>query len=150
MTPDRERPCPCGSGNSYHACCEPFHLGRLPESALKLMRSRYSAYARRLPEYIISTTHPGNAQSGHDSARRLREIVEFCVNTTFNGLEILDCEEKGEAATVTFTAHLSRNQKDVSFTEKSYFEKIGGKWFYHSGQIGKAQSGEHKTGERNG
>jgi len=44
-------------------------------------------------------------------------------------------EEKGLFATVTFVAHLSQNQQDASFTEKSYFEKVNGKWLYLNGEL---------------
>lgn len=127
--------CPCGTGNAYTVCCQPFHQGQLPDNALKLMRSRYSAYALCLPAYIISTTHPANPQFCDDVNRWSQEISEFCENTEFNKLEIFDFQEKDQFATVTFVAHLSQNKKDVSFTELSYFEKIKGKWFYCSGQL---------------
>lgn len=132
---NQEMPCPCGTGNDYNVCCEPFHQGQLPDSALKLMRSRYSAYALCLPAYIVSTTHPANPQFSHDVTQWSQKISEFCSNTEFNKLEILAFQEKDQLATVTFVAHLSQNKKDVSFTEKSYFEKIKGKWFYRSGQL---------------
>ena len=40
--------CPCGAGASYLTCCAPLHLGqRAAASPEQLMRSRYSAFARR-------------------------------------------------------------------------------------------------------
>jgi len=131
---NQEVPCPCKSGNTYANCCRPFHQGELPDTALKLMRSRYSAYALCLPAYIIHTTHPENPQFSHDTARWSQKISEFCLSTEFNDLEILDFLEKPPLATVTFVAHLTQDKRDVSFTEKSYFEKIKGKWLYRSGQ----------------
>lgn len=130
----KEMPCPCGSGKSYTACCKPFHEGQLPDSALKLMRSRYSAYALCLPMYIISTTHPAHPQFHHDTAQWLQRIAEFCLQTEFKRLDILDFIEEDCFATVTFTAHLDQNKKDVSFTEKSTFEKVEGKWLYRNGK----------------
>ena len=52
--------CPCNSGKKYSNCCKTLHDGVFPESALSLMRSRYSAYALQKSEYIIHTTHPDN------------------------------------------------------------------------------------------
>ena len=127
--------CPCGTGKAYEACCKPFHQGLLPDNALGLMRSRYSAYALGLPAYIISTTHPANPQFCRDTAQWSHQISEFCLHTEFKKLEILDSQENGNFATVTFVAHLTQNKKDASFTEKSDFEKINGKWLYRSGQI---------------
>lgn len=134
---NQKMPCPCGTKNAYNICCEPFHKGQLPDSALKLMRSRYSAYALSLPAYIVSTTHPANPQFSHDVPQWSQQISEFCADTEFHKLEILAFEEKEPFATVTFVAYLFQNKKDVSFTEKSYFEKVDGKWLYRSGQISK-------------
>ena len=67
MTTDPARPvgprelslCPCKSRENYSVCCQPFHLGRAkPETAVQLMRSRYSAYFFRLADYLVATTHP--------------------------------------------------------------------------------------------
>jgi SEC-C motif-containing protein len=132
---DQKTPCPCKSGNAYADCCQPFHEGALPDTALKLMRSRYSAYALCIPAYIIHTTHTGNPQFRHDTAEWSKKIFEFCTSTEFKNLEILHFQEKASFATVTFVAHLIQNKKDVSFTEKSYFEKVKGKWLYRSGQL---------------
>ena len=139
MNHERAIPCPCSSKQAYANCCAPFHQGELPVHALQLMRSRYSAYALCLPEYIIHTTHPKNPQFHHNTAQWAKEISEFCVNTEFRKLAILDTQEKDRSATVTFTAHLFQDEKDVSFTEKSYFEKVEGKWLYHSGQINRQE-----------
>lgn len=127
--------CPCFSGKPYAQCCKPFHDGRLPDTALQLMRSRYAAYALNLPEYIMKTTHPDNAQYQKDKARWGKEISDFSTQCRFEGLEIVDFQEKGDAATVTFVAHLSQNGKDVTFKEKSNFEKVDGCWLYVNGQI---------------
>ncbi|MDD2950112.1 MAG: YchJ family metal-binding protein, partial [Sulfuricurvum sp.] len=53
-------PCPCHSGEKYKKCCQPYHKGILPSNAQKLMRSRYSAFALELSNYIMATTHPNN------------------------------------------------------------------------------------------
>jgi len=127
--------CPCGTGKSYIECCKPFHEGRLPDTALLLMRSRYSAYALSLPVYIMETTHPKNAQFSEDQDSWAQDIEEFCLHTKFHKLEILDAEDGKPFATVTFTAHLSQNKQDASFTERSAFEKVDGKWLYLSGQF---------------
>lgn len=75
--------CPCGIGEAYNICCHPYHQGQLPENALKLMRSRYSAYPFCIAEYIIYTTHPANPEFDHDKARWNQTIFEFCIKTKF-------------------------------------------------------------------
>jgi SEC-C motif-containing protein len=134
---NQKMPCPCGSGDRYADCCRPFHLGQWPKTALKLMRSRYTAYALCLPRYIMETTHPDNSQFSYDTAQWSQKISEFCLNTEFKKLEILDFQENDSLATVTFIAHLMQHKKDVSFTERSSFKKIKGKWLYYSGVIEK-------------
>jgi SEC-C motif-containing protein len=127
--------CPCHSKKAYEACCRPFHLGKNPETALQLMRSRFAAYALCLPDYIIQTTHPEGSQFHPDTKKWIEEIIAFSQGTKFKDLGILDFQEKDASATVTFCAHLTQNGQDASFTEKSHFEKVRGKWLYRSGQI---------------
>ena len=137
---DRTMPCPCRSGNSYDVCCQPFHQGEIPDTALKLMRSRYAAYALCIPEYIIHTTHRASPQFCHDTTDWGQKISEFSMRTEFKDLEILGFQESSPFATVTFVAHLFQDNKDVSFTEKSYFEKVKNKWFYRSGQLSQGRA----------
>jgi len=127
--------CPCGSGEAYNACCGRFHRGKAAQSALELMRARYSAYAQNLPAYIIQTTHPGSPQFHPNVAEWTQKIADFCTHTQFQRLQVLSVQEYGSLATIAFVAHLSQNNKDASFTEKSYFEKLHGRWFYRSGQL---------------
>lgn len=50
--------CPCDSGKPYAKCCQALHDGQAAESALALMRSRYSAYVLKLEPYLLATWHP--------------------------------------------------------------------------------------------
>lgn len=127
--------CPCRSGKGYEECCKPFHLGKNPDTALQLMRSRYAAYALCMPDYIIHTTHPKNPQFCHDKEDWAGKISAFSVQTEFKDLEILEFQEEGSFATVTFIAYLVQNEQDASFKEKSYFEKVKGRWLYRRGQV---------------
>lgn len=97
------------------------------------MRSRYSAYYFHLPEYIIATTHPLSTLYLKNKKRWKSTIKEFSENTVFQKLEIHDFkEETPTTATVTFTAHLSQNGHDATFTEKSHFKKVDKQWLYFS------------------
>lgn len=127
--------CPCGSGSLYTDCCGKYHQGAVPENALALMRSRYSAYALDLPDYIMATTHPLNPSYDKDTLRWRSSIKEFSRHTKFENLTIINFEDVVDAAFVTFRATLSQQGKDVSFTEKSRFEKINNRWLYHSGEF---------------
>jgi SEC-C motif-containing protein len=51
--------CPCKSKKSYQDCSLAFHQNKaLPKTAEALMRSRYSVFFFRLPDYLVETTHP--------------------------------------------------------------------------------------------
>ncbi len=129
-------PCPCHSGESYGICCQSFHLGnQFPPTALLLMRSRYTAYALRLVDYIIATTHPSNPSFKLPLEEWEQNIKLFCEESEFPALEVLEYAEEGSRATVTFKAHLIQNQRNTSFCEKSSFLKVDGKWFYVDGEI---------------
>lgn len=135
MNKDSKNLCPCCSGKTYDACCKPFHQGALPENALQLMRSRYSAYVLNFRDYIIATTHPENPQYMQNTFIWKRSISLFSKKSTFHKLEIIDFKEEKTSATVTFTAYISQDDCEATFTEKSHFEKVGNKWLYHSGKI---------------
>ena len=128
--------CPCSSQKLYQECCKPYHDGALPENALKLMRSRYSAYAMHKAGYIIQTTHPKNRAYEKDLVEWEKKILEFCSATRFNGLEIVEFIDGHERAYVTFIAHLRNEWGDASFREKSTFEKVGDQWLYWAGEVG--------------
>lgn len=130
-----EGPCPCCSGNLYSTCCKPFHQGSLPKNAEELMRSRYSAYALNLADYIVETTHPASPQYLDNKFSWKRSISAFSRSSIFHKLDILDFKEYGSVATVVFTAYISQDDHDVTYTEKSYFDKVNHRWLYRGGQI---------------
>lgn len=125
-------PCPCHSGESYIECCMKYHEGAIAKTPVELMRSRYSAYAIGLIDYIIQTT---SISKQRDLIHRRAELLSFSKDTSFEGLHIIDKQDAGKEGFVTFTAMLKQDDRDVSFTEKSRFEKVEGKWYYHSGEI---------------
>lgn len=127
--------CPCCSGKEYKDCCQKYHEGLLAENALLLMRSRYSAYARGIASYIMSTTHPSSPWYLKDRRTWLNQIRQFCAELSFNKLEILNSSLGDKESFVTFVAHLSRGAQDLTFTEKSRFLKEGNAWLYIEGEI---------------
>lgn len=99
------------------------------------MRSRFSAYALGLVDYVISTTHPHSKIRKQNIASWRKELLKFSKNTSFQGLTIHEFVDSGDSATVTFTAFLKQGRADATFTERSYFERIGDSWFYKSGEF---------------
>lgn len=92
------------------------------------MRSRYSAYANGFTDYIIATTHHSKRKIDEKSWRH--DIAQFSQHTHFEGLTITEFVDGATEAFVTFTAHLTQNGNNVSFTERSRFLKEGPQWFY--------------------
>jgi peptide deformylase len=137
---DPQITCPCSSSSTYEKCCKPFHGNVLPVTALQLMRSRFSAYALNLPDYIIATTHPASPQYSENKFAWRRSISQFSRKSVFHRLEILDFKENKRVASVAFTAYLSQNREDATFSEKSYFEKINKRWYYLGGQLTKGHA----------
>lgn len=55
--------CPCGSQDEYLTCCGRYHDGEaIPETAERLMRSRYSAYVKQNIGYLLKTHDPSTRQ----------------------------------------------------------------------------------------
>lgn len=127
--------CPCSRRMLYAECCQPFHEGRPIPHALDLMRSRYSAYALGFADYIIKTTHPGSPLYQFDRDLWKQEILKFSTETTFQKLEIREFTEYTPFSSVTFAAHLTKKKRPASFTEKSYFEFVKGRWLYRNGLV---------------
>ncbi len=128
--------CPCKSKKNYDECCRPYHTGQLtPSDALILMKSRYSAYALSLANYIMQTTHPDHPEINKKNWDWRESILSFSKETEFIDLEILSFEEKANEAYVTFTASLKQQDKDISYTEKSFFEKVNEIWLYKEAEF---------------
>lgn len=119
--------CPCGGEAPYPACCEPLHDGvRDAATAEELMRSRYAAYAKGLPDYLFRTWHP--------RTRPPRVTVDL--ETTWRGLDIsdvVDGEAGDQRGEVEFTARYVTAGRPGALHERSRFERRAGRWFYLDG-----------------
>ena len=130
-------PCPCGSGNKYKHCCQRFHKGKPAPTPEAVMRARYSAYAIGIADYILKTTHPDSRyhQSNRDQWRR--EMQQYSQTTTFAQLDILEVSDiEADKGYVTFKATIFQGTKDLSFQERSLFQKHHGQWKYVRGDFG--------------
>lgn len=119
-------PCPCGLAADYTACCGRFHAGEAAPDAERLMRSRYSAYARGLADYLRQTWHPDTrpAELTLDDAPGQR--------THWLGLTVHEHTITGaDSADVRFTARYRiGGGSAVKMTEHSRFQRIEGRWYY--------------------
>jgi hypothetical protein len=76
---DPEVSCACGSKRTYANCCKKFHdSGEAPDDPVNLIRARYSAFAYRLPGYIMRTTAQGSADWKINQNQWEKEILGFC------------------------------------------------------------------------
>ena len=128
--------CPCGSTKKYKKCCKTFHDKIIfPKTALELMKSRYSAYVTSNAKYIIETTHKDNPDFTDNIKEWENDILIFCNNTKFIGLEILEFIDDKNESFVKFKANMIQQGNDVSFVEKSRFLRVDEKWFYVDGKF---------------
>lgn len=120
--------CPCGSGDDYSHCCELYIRGECSApTAEKLMRSRYSAYAKRVSDYLLTTWHPDTRPSR----------VRLDPDQRWIGLSIKSTEagrETDESGRVEFVARFKVAGKGHRLRENSRFKKIDGRWYYVDGE----------------
>ncbi len=120
--------CPCGSEQLLTLCCGRYHAGTPAPSAEALMRSRYSAYALGLIDYLAHSTLPAQ-QAGldHDAIRAWSQ------GSTWLGLEVEQAqliEGEPQHAYVTFTAHWRDAGGAHSHRERSAFVRNNGQWYF--------------------
>ncbi|WP_232506466.1 YchJ family protein [Microlunatus flavus] len=122
-----EGPCPCDSGLTYADCCEPLHDGRAgAETAERLMRSRYAAYAVGRTDHVFRTWHPRTRPADVEPTPGLR----------WTGLTVLAAEAGGAddaEGTVEFEAAYETAEGPGTLHERSRFVRRGPRWVYVDG-----------------
>jgi SEC-C motif-containing protein len=129
--PPTPESCPCGSGTDYAVCCGRWHAGPLhllAPTAEALMRSRYSAYVRELPDYLRDTWHPST---------RLADPLRFGDGVRWLGLEVRrHVQADADHAVVEFVARSKQGGRAARLHETSRFVREGGRWYYVDGDAG--------------
>ena len=116
--------CPCLSGETFGACCAPFHRGEsAAPTAERLMRSRFSAFAVGDAEYLLRTWHPSTVPDSLelDPARRWTRLD---ILATDRG-SMLDGE-----GIVEFRAWFRSPDGAGDQHESSRFVREGRRWYY--------------------
>lgn len=125
--------CPCKSGVLYNDCCSAYHdNSKLPDTAEQLMRSRYSAYALKLVDYLVETTHRDKLRSSY----RIK-LVSTIHDIQWTNLVILKTSAGGpndKAGKVAFEASYIEDGIEGTMREHSRFRKLAGKWLYYDGK----------------
>ncbi|MGW9631265.1 YchJ family protein [Agromyces sp. NPDC055520] len=129
--PAAEERCPCGSGEVYGACCGPLLSGdSQAPTAVRLMRSRYTAFAVGDAEYLRATWHRETRPSDRD--------LDLDADTTWLALEIVATERGGpfdRDGAVEFRATFRADGERGVLHERSRFRREGGRWFYLDGEF---------------
>ena len=120
--------CPCGSQQPLADCCGRLHAGAVASSAGQLMRSRYSAYALGLIDYLIATTLPAQ-----QAALDRTGIEAWSRQSQWLGLTVeREDAVPGDAlhAHVTFTASWRDAAGEHAHRERSAFVHSAGRWYF--------------------
>ena len=120
--------CPCQSGKFYTDCCQLFHLHQMiPDSAEKLMRSRYTAYTQVNIPYIAETTVPAQQPLLDQQAMQL-----WGDETDWAGLKIISHQPFVSKihSWVEFKAFFNTENGIDAHHERSLFVLIGGRWYF--------------------
>lgn len=127
---DASARCPCGSGDTYGACCRPFHCGdAVAPTAQALMRSRFSAFAVGNAAYLRATWHESTRPA----------VLDLAGGPAWTRLDIVEVHDGGPFDTtgvVEFRAHhrTGRAARGV-LHERSRFVREDGRWFYLDGDL---------------
>jgi SEC-C motif-containing protein len=126
--------CPCGTHLPYVHCCGALHAGvRNADTAEELMRSRYSAYVLKLPDYIVATTHPSSR-----TPNMMAQVEAWMQETTWHHLDVLNRVQGSSAdptGEVEFRADFTVGVEAGCHHERSRFERSDNQWFYVDGII---------------
>ena len=109
---------------AYEQCCGRFHRAQSQApTAEALMRSRYSAFARRDEAYLLRTWHPSSRPASIGFDEELRWVrLEITGGT---GGALFDT-----TGTVTFAAHYTESGRPGVLREDSSFVREDGEWLY--------------------
>ena len=119
--------CPCGMGR-YAEHCGPLHEGAAAADAQALMRSRYSAYALGLADYLLATWHPSTRPAALD----LHEDPPL----RWLGLDVKRHVADGDTAVVEFVArHRQGGGCAGRLHETSRFVRERQLWLYVDGHV---------------
>lgn len=90
------------------------------------MRSRYSAYVKRLPGYLLRTW---DQRTRPDTL----ELERSPVWTRLEVLTVLDGGPDHDTGVVEFRAHHQSDGRDAVLHERSRFRRVDGEWRYVDG-----------------
>lgn len=128
--PEQPTLCPCGSGQSYEQCCQTYHNGQPAPTAEALMRSRFTAYALDLVDYLVATTWPAQ-----QATLKQQQTYQQGDSTHWTRLEVIATEaglETDSEGVVEFRAMYTTPSEPLeqSYHERSDFICHNGRWYF--------------------
>jgi len=120
--------CPCGSTQLFTDCCQPIIADDSAQTAVTLMRSRYSAYVLGEWDYLHTSWHPDTRPSSVSPT-----------STDWLGLNII----KASHDTVEFVAGFKDGSKIMTLHEISRFRQVDAHWRYLDGQCDISEAGRN-------
>ena len=124
--------CPCGSEKAYTDCCQPLIDGEThAETAEALMRSRYSAHAKKAFDYIYDTTLPASREEDDRKG-----TAAWSRKLDWQRLEVRQVDAGGpddDKGTVEFVARYRKNSKPFDHHEIAEFVRDDGRWYFKDG-----------------
>ena len=124
--PQRGKPCPCGSGQLFEACCEPILSGQRPAAnAEQLMRARFTAHVAHDFKFLHESHRPTAGtpyvpEEGEPSIQWTKLVV--------HAYETTDNPEK---SFVDFSAYGTESDVEKVLHEKAEFLRLNGTWLYN-------------------
>ncbi|MCC2029956.1 hypothetical protein KEC56_10595 [Microbacterium sp. YMB-B2] len=121
--------CPCTSGDTYDGCCGPILSGAIAApTAVRLMRSRFTAFVTGDAEHLLRSWHPSTRPAGIDLDPDIR----------WTRLDILDTVAGGPFdadGVVEFAAFFREDGAPGSMRERSRFVRENRTWLYLDGRL---------------
>lgn len=126
----KSSPCPCDTGLPLTQCCGPaLDNEQPPETALALMRSRYTAYTLGNEAYLLHTWH---------SSTRPAQLNLHHNPQNWQRLKIIDTtagQADDDSGEVEFVAIYKTNGRAERLHERSRFGREDQQWRYIDGYI---------------
>ncbi|MFD5214958.1 YchJ family protein [Microbacterium sp. NPDC058345] len=128
VSPAASDRCPCTSGDAFGACCAPIITSGVAPTAVRLMRSRFTAFAVGDAGHLLRTWHPATRP----------DRLDLDAATRWLRLDILAHEAGGPFAShgvVEFAAFYRDVDGPGALRERSRFERESRVWLYVDGDV---------------
>ncbi|GAA2890193.1 YchJ family protein [Microbacterium esteraromaticum] len=132
-TPASDQRCPCASGDVFGSCCGPVLASGAAPTAVRLMRSRFTAFAVGDAQHLLRTWHPSTRP----------ERLDLDDDVRWQRLDILYQQLGGpfdDHGIVEFEAFYRGAEGRGSLRERSTFVRETRLWLYVDGIVGGSRS----------